>query len=552
MQQRRIRDFERGDALPTAVDHIAAGAAPLLIMVMVGALVGFAQDLVYQGEHSLRLRWTLFWFVIGMVGIARIAIKRTRAYAGLFALGLGGAVAILMNQFFVMPLAGWLLLALIWWCTNKLVWDCTLIDDHEDASGEGLLEVVGLDETSTRDGRDDVAVKNIAAGANRKIAKLHWWQRPFVNRSERTGRPHAPGLWIIYFSLAALPLFGLGQALLTRPQRSSPGLLLLTVYLAAATGLLLLTSFLGLRRYLRQRRLKMPAAIAGTWIVVGTFIAVAVLIVSFVLPRPIMIVLLPAADTALTGKKLNEQSVLDDPQARDESGQAGTGGEHATESTEPGKGESQPARSTKPGVSDQGQGLRDRNESGAGSQAGSSVTLPSSPSWRRWIAWAGLIALLGYLAIRNWREIVAAIRELIESLRGMFRYHPKTQRNSRREKTIETPRRLAGRFADLPNPFRSGQAIDPAEAVRMTYEALELWAAERGAARAPDLTSMEFAQKLMSHYPELSDGLRRLARVYAGLIYADRDPHADELPQLAELWSELASRPVELAGRQQT
>ena len=31
-----------------------------------------------------------------------------------------------------------------------------------------------------------------------------WWQR-FV---ERRRRPHAPGVWVIYFSLAALPLFG--------------------------------------------------------------------------------------------------------------------------------------------------------------------------------------------------------------------------------------------------------------------------------------------------------------------------------------------------------
>ena len=61
---------------------------------------------------------------------------------------------------------------------------------------------------------------------------------------------------------------------------------------------------------------------------------------------------------------------------------------------------------------------------------------------------------------------------------------------------------------------------------------------------APDITSTEFAQKLMSVQPELRDGIRRLARIYAGLLYADREPQPDELPPLAELWSAMESRPA--------
>ena len=544
MSQSRKRNFDRTDELPTAADYIAAGAAPLLIMVMVGALVWFAQDLIYQGAHALRLRWTLFWFVIGMVGISRIAIERTPTYAGLFALGLGGAVAIMINQFFVMPLAGWLLLGAIWWCTNKLVWDCTLIDEQEDASGEGLLEVAGMDETSPNEAREDVAVKSIGTGPNRKAVKLPWWKRLFVNRSERTGQPHAAGLWIIYFSLAALPLFGLGQAMLTRANRSSPGLILLAVYLAAATGLLLLTSFLGLRRYLRQRRLKMPAAIAGTWIGAGALVVAAVLTLSLALPRPITIASSQVAGTALTGKKLDEKSVLDDPNAQDESEKAKSGGEQTTTSAEQPNGTSQSPADAKPATEAQGSALPDRNESGAGNQASSPITLPAAPDWLRWIAWAALGLVLVYIAIRNWSQIVAAIRELIESLRAMFQPKSKNRPRSRNAGAAGPVLERKLRFAELENPFRAGSAVAPAVAVRQTYEALELWAAERGATRAPDITSTEFAQKLMSVHPELRDGIRRLARIYAGLLYADREPQPDELPPLAELWSAMESRPA--------
>ena len=544
MSQSRKRNFDRTDELPTAADYIAAGAAPLLIMVMVGALVWFAQDLVYQGEHALRLRWTLFWFVIGMVGISRIAIERTPTYAGLFALGLGGAVAIMINQFFVMPLAGWLLLGAIWWCTNKLVWDCTLIDEQEDASGEGLLEVAGMDETSPNEAREDVAVKSIGTGPNRKAVKLPWWKRLFVNRSARSGRPHASGLWIIYFSLAALPLFGLGQAMLTRANRSSPGLILLAVYLAAATGLLLLTSFLGLRRYLRQRRLKMPAAIAGTWIGAGALVVAAVLTLSLVLPRPITIASSQVAGTALTGKKLDEKSVMDDPTAKDESEKAKSGGEQATTSAEQPDGTSQSPAGAKPATEAQGSALPDRNESGAGNQASSPITLPAAPDWLRWIAWAVVVVVIAYIAIRNWSQIVAAIRELIESLRAMFQPKSKNRPRSRNASAAGPVLERKLRFAELENPVRAGSAIEPAVAVRQTYEALELWAAERGATRAPDITSTEFAQKLMSVHPELRDGIRRLARIYAGLLYADREPQPDELPPLAELWSAMESRPA--------
>ena len=111
-----------------------------------------------------------------------------------------------------------------------------------------------------------------------------------VRNAKRTRkrRPHAPGVWIVYFSLAALPLFGLGQLLLPSGdmERRRWAFQLLCVYVASGLGLLLTTSFLGLRRYLRRRGVEMQDDMARVWIALGAAIIVVLLFVAALLPRP--------------------------------------------------------------------------------------------------------------------------------------------------------------------------------------------------------------------------------------------------------------------------
>ena len=116
--------------------------------------------------------------------------------------------------------------------------------------------------------------------------------RPGTKRARQDRRkvsaPHSPGRWVVYFSLAALPLFGVGQMLLPGNAVAArrTGFIFLALYLAAALRLLVTTSFLGLRRYLRQRYLKMPPAIAVAWLKFGVGVACIVLIGAVFLPRP--------------------------------------------------------------------------------------------------------------------------------------------------------------------------------------------------------------------------------------------------------------------------
>src|SRR5262249_11972055 len=111
-----------------------------------------------------------------------------------------------------------------------------------------------------------------------------WWQQWLMNDR----RPHAPGVWVVYFSLAALPLFGFGGWFVPAADSGSRtrAFQFLAVYVGSALALLLATSFLGLRRYLRQRRLEMPLDMTATWTVLGLAMIGGTLVIAAVLPRP--------------------------------------------------------------------------------------------------------------------------------------------------------------------------------------------------------------------------------------------------------------------------
>src|SRR5436190_10782613 len=141
----------------TLADYVVIAISPALIMTLVGSLVFFLLELSYRGDFEIRVRWILGWFVVGAVLVARIAIQEGRAHANAF----GGALVLVVGLAvlrFVDAINAvvvvWILLAVIWWCSWKLTWDCTLIDEDEDASGEGLLEAAGLGAGQSPSGQD--------------------------------------------------------------------------------------------------------------------------------------------------------------------------------------------------------------------------------------------------------------------------------------------------------------------------------------------------------------------------------------------------------------
>ena len=277
----------------TLADYVAIAISPVLIMLMVGSLMWFLVAVFYQGQYDGRIYWILGCFVLAIVLIARIAIEEGRERAILFALPLAGAVGLATMRFSDSMFFHWLLLALAWWSSHKLTWDCTLIDEEQDASGEGLLQLARRRKQPEKDTEakeeSPGAVQHQEPAEPEGVTERVGRMREEAHLRRRTkGQAHAPGVWIVYFSLAALPLFGLGQLLIPSGDaaRRLWAFQLLCVYVAAGLGLLVTTSFLGLRRYLRQRGVQMPARMAGVWIALGAAIIAVLLAASAILPRP--------------------------------------------------------------------------------------------------------------------------------------------------------------------------------------------------------------------------------------------------------------------------
>jgi hypothetical protein len=283
----------------TPVDFLVHLISPPLIMVLVGSLVFFLVEIFYIGEFYGRLVWVLFFFIFGAVLVSRVSLQSDiGSRAGLYGLVLGGLTWLALTMFLEFPEGstmaqfGWLvnlvLIALIWFSAHKLVVDCTLLDEAKDASGAGLLDVAGMDQDKTKTDEEEPEPKKKTRRKANHSGVAAWWDRYQQYRDDQEQKPKTHGLWVVYFSLAALPIFGIGQSLIPPSDTAKRQYVfwLMTAYIASGLGLMLTTAFLSLRRYLRQRGLQMPITLTMSWLSIGCVIILALLIVGALIPRP--------------------------------------------------------------------------------------------------------------------------------------------------------------------------------------------------------------------------------------------------------------------------
>lgn len=278
---------------PTLTDMVIKALNPVLIMVLVGSLAFFLLEVLYAGRYASELRWTLFFFVIGMVLIARITMTgEIAARSGCYAPILGLGVWLTMQRYITYdaegPVAGLgglinlALIGLIWWCAHCLTYDCTYWSSDRDQGDSGLMPSEGLFP------QPELTLDAIPAEKVGQAGKKQgWWDR-YQKISAQKKKQRVQGRWVVWFSLAALPLFGLGQSLipLEETDRRQTAFWLMTYYIGSALGLLLTTRFLGLRRYLRQRKLPMPAGLTVAWLSMGAVLIGTLLFLGATLPRP--------------------------------------------------------------------------------------------------------------------------------------------------------------------------------------------------------------------------------------------------------------------------
>ncbi len=584
----------------TLADYLVIAVSPALIMALIGSLVFFLLEVFYQGNFDGRLHYILSLFIFAAVLIGRISIEEGTERAALFALPLAVLTLLAINRFvafhgallesfsFVINCG---LIALIWWCAHKLTWDCTMIDETESGSGEGLLDaaVLGKSQESNADQPDP-----------EPPGRWNNWR-------ERRKKPHAPGVWIVYFSLAALPLFGLGQLAIPAAQagRRRYAFCLMAIYVASGLGLLLTTSFLGLRRYLRQRRMPMPLLMANIWIMVGCLLIFAVMGLALFMPRPsaeFAISQIPAVmgspDQKPSKHGVGRDGVKSDeagrPSSAEEKGKAAAGRGDATNPDGPssdkqgsgpkgktnadGKTQPQPGSDSKqetaarhsPPAGNQNNPSHDAKNGGekSGSNRSSEgpgqaeshpgndgetespppdMTPPELPEvstlltsvlpFLQVLFYLLVVGLGIYWAWRHRAGIAAALRDLLSGFRSLWErlWH-------RSSKTIETveeggpPQRRS--FADFADPFANGMAerLSADQLVQYTFEALEAWAREHGCPRDPQQTPHEFARSAGRCEESLGRWALRLADLYCEAAYAPGRLRLASTQPLKELW----------------
>lgn len=265
----------------TLSDYAVMAICPALIILLLSSLVSFLILCAYQGSYTGRVIYIWFMFILGAVYIARLSIEESRQYAFGYAAILGIATFFVLSRFQTVsgtaasfaPFITAGLIAIVWFLADRITYDCTLIDDDEDASGQGLLDGLAeqLNEQLNPSGPlGDLPTDAAAASASRR----------------KRGKPQ-PGRTVLWLSAAALPLFGLGQATLhSNPAALSSATRYLAIYLFASFSLLVATSFLGVRRYLRQRGVQMPSDVTRAWLGGGLALVAFILAVCFLLPQP--------------------------------------------------------------------------------------------------------------------------------------------------------------------------------------------------------------------------------------------------------------------------
>lgn len=259
-----------------AADYAAIAVAPVLIFLMISSLATFLMLILYSGGFSQRVSWTLLCFTMGAVAVARLAIERDRSYSLGYAAALGLVTFIVMLRFVDSPIFCAFILVVICYLADVIVRDCTLIDDSVDSSGQGLIDSGTL-----------FVRKQIEASSTSDDALGKQTQSRPPQQKRRRKAAHQPGRTVMYFAMGALPLFGLGQFFLRNDADTwARAQSMLAIYLFASLSLLVTTSFLGLRRYLRQRDTEMPADVTVAWLAGGLALIAAVLIIAYLAPLP--------------------------------------------------------------------------------------------------------------------------------------------------------------------------------------------------------------------------------------------------------------------------
>jgi hypothetical protein len=511
---------------------------PVLVMGLVGSLAFFLLDVGYRGNFDDQLRWTMFFFVFAIVLIARISLTMGSDKAAVYGLVLG-AVTFLATMRFVKGLGvalNLLIILVIAGSAYLLTKDTTWMGKPDRTRERGLAELLAEP-----------------------------WQLISQTRSKR--RSH--GLWVVWFTLAALPLFGIGQSLIAVEDttRRQTAFWRITMYVACGLGLLLTTALVNLRQYLKARKLKLPAPLAGRWLATGAIMIVFAMAIAAFIPRP-------QSETPLIAFSRLGSPERDANRVAPKSGSAGKGegdrggdAKDNNRSPDSGGGNGQPDEKAK-GNSKRGEkgaggdqakekGEGDGRQGNQGTDGDKGQTEKQSPpstpnslanissilqSVAQWLVILAVVIIVVLVVLRFLANSQAWATKWWQWLMNIFArkstFETKPEEDSRPPPTRQPPE-----FRTYSNPFSDGTAgrREGAELIRYTFSALEAWGRENGQPRGDSETPLEFARQLGEFDHDLEEPVGRLAASYSRLAYARRSKTGHEHDIAKAVWDAMES-----------
>ena len=527
---------------PSSLDFLLASIAPIFIIGMIGSLVYFVITVSYDGPFRQRLMWILGLYTLASVFVARIAIEQSRTLAFGYMLALALATLFVAPQFFVVQgLAAAasffiliVLLAMVAYLADRITFDCTMIDERTLSSGVGILQSLGLVHSE----RNEQELPKNAVAKTRK---------------------HNPGVWVLYFALVAIPLFGIGQFGIQSPSDRKLAFGYLMTYLFCSLCLMTLISLLSLRKYLRERGVPMEAPFAIRWLGIGFLSALVVTGLLWLVPFPTGTMLsmqLPFRITSRLDLKASDwgwgNEGVNDAQAQGQQaqGQQGQGQQGQGQQGQGQQGQGQQGQGQQ-GQGQQGQGQQGQGQQGQGQQAApepanqelapeSSISLEwNLESLLQWIAMLllGLVAL--FYGVKHRAELYASWVRFCDWLRSFGgRKTPRTDPLVQSE--TESPREAFPPFGTFSDPFKAGTGMSNEQKVRYLYQALLSWGYEHKVVRRSEETPDEFVHRLGNRYADQREPLRLLGSLYSRIAYARSKVGHSDLESLAGLWSWLS------------
>lgn len=534
---------------PESLDYTLAAIAPAFIISMIGSLVFFLIVLFFPGPESGRLMWVLGLYTFAAVLIARIAIEQSRAQSLGYMAVLGGATLLVVLRLYTarglaeymgIPLLV-LLLVLIAYLADRITFDCTLIHENISSRGAGLLQSIGLFRTDP-----DRKQSGISGGRKRK---------------------HDPGIWVLYFSLLAIPVFGAGQFFLSANANRGFAERMVFIYLFSSLSLLVLIALLSLRKYLREREVPMDLSFATRWIVMGVASVAALVTLFALLPlpnQPLWNWKLPVEIARRDNLKPNRVGFGKDgvhpPEDSNQQPQQGQQGQQPDQPDQPApsnqndqqpspeankQGDDPNARrgDAEPKAPDDGNAPKpDDNAKRREPDDGAKEEPPAAPeksssSWQlQWdwgslVSWLLLLILVLIALLFGWSQRQSLLRflsELFGRKSGATESSPEPSESSSAEQTST--------FDSFANPFGTPR-LQPEQIVRHTFRALIAWGREHRVNRTEEETPDEFVRRVARKYPEQLSNLVHLGNLYGRIAYAKRPVNANELGPLRELWS---------------